>query len=52
MKFFDEIYILCFEFKNTIENEEFYFLNKICEIQNKVYDFFSFLKYLEENKLF
>ena len=26
---------LCFDFKNTIENQEFHFLTKICEIQNK-----------------
>ena len=56
------MYILCFDFKNTTENQEFHFLTEICEIRNKrlnsksftqiVCDFFSLLRYLKENKLF
>ena len=33
--FFDRMYILCFDFKNTIENQEFHFSTKICEIRKK-----------------
>ena len=40
--FFDRIYILFFDFKNTIENEKFYFLTKICEIRNKRWNSKSF----------
>ena len=33
--FFDKMYILCFDFKNTFENKKFNFLTKICEIWKK-----------------
>ena len=51
------MYILCFNFKNVIENQELHFLPKYvlkCKIVylNKVYDCFSLLRYLEEKKLF
>ena len=33
--FFDKMFILCFDLKNTIENQKFNFVIKICEIRNK-----------------
>ena len=33
--FSDAMYILYFDFKNTIKNQDFQFLTKICEIRNK-----------------
>ena len=33
--FFDRMHILCFDFKNTIEIQEFQFLTKIWEIRNE-----------------
>ena len=42
MTFFDRMHILCFDFMNTIENQEFYFLTKICKIRIKRWNAKSF----------
>ena len=33
--FRQDVYILGFDFENTIENQEFHFLTQICEIRSK-----------------
>ena len=42
--FFDKMYILCFDLKKkkSFVNQEFYFLTKTCEIQNKRWNAKSF----------
>ena len=32
---FKKVYILCFDFESTFENQEFHLLSKICEMRNK-----------------
>ena len=34
-KICDKMYILCIDFKSTIENQELNFVTKICEMRNK-----------------